>query len=170
VICIPLIVLVVGLATLLSDGAFAAVSNYVDMLIFSKSASGSGIERESWNTFALQNFLDSFGIGIGAGTVRTSSFPIALLAGVGIPGTIFYVLFLGSIFLRRRGLPRAFPSDVRLAARNACFGLVLGDIFAAPTIEQGLLFYVFAAIACAEPERQAARLIAPQGLRVGATL
>jgi hypothetical protein len=169
VICMPLVIVVAGLTTLLNDGAFAAVSNYVDTLIFSKSTSDSGIERESWNKFALQNFFDSFGMGIGAGTVRTSSLPIALLAGVGIPGTIFYVLFLGSIVMRRRGLPRTFSSDVRLAARNACIGLIFGDTFAAPTIEQGLLFYIFAAVACAEPERAPARLIGPQPLRIEVT-
>src|SRR6202043_878008 len=100
-----------------------------------------------------QNFLDSYGLGVGLGTVRTSSFPIALLSNVGVPGTIFYLLFAATAFGRRRGTPRTFPSDVRLAARNACLGLIVGDIFAAPTVEQGLLFYVLAGMACAEPER-----------------
>jgi len=43
--------------------------------------------------------------------------------------------------------PTQLSSDVRLAARNACFGLIMGDIFAAPNVEQGLLFYVLAGIA-----------------------
>jgi hypothetical protein len=45
------------------------------------------------------------------------------------------------------------PSDVRLAARNACLGLIIGDTFAAPTVEQGLLFYILVGMACAQPER-----------------
>jgi hypothetical protein len=134
------------------------VRNYIDLLIFNKSASASGIERESWNTFALQNFFDSYGLGVGLGTVRSSSFPLALLSNVAVPGTVFYLLFIASAFGRRRGSPRTFPTDVRLAARNACLGLIIGDIFAAPTVEQGLLFYVLAGVACAEPERDTEEL------------
>jgi hypothetical protein len=101
------------------------VRNYIDLLIFNKSASASGIERESWNTFALQNFFDSYGLGVGLGTVRSSSFPLALLSNVAVPGTVFYLLFIASAFGRRRGSPRTFPTDVRLAARNACLGLII---------------------------------------------
>jgi hypothetical protein len=98
--------------------------------------------------------------------VRTSSFAVALLAGVGIPGTILYLLFATLAFVRSRGVPRTFPSDVRLAARNACLGLMVGDLLGSPSIDQGLLFYVLAALACAEPERSAAR-VSPQLIRSG---
>ena len=106
----------------------------------------------------MQNFFESYGLGVGLGTVRTSSFPIALLSNVGVPGTLFYLLFVGSAFLQRRGTPRTFPADVRLAARNACLGLIIGDSLAGATVEQGLLFYVLAGMACAEPERNVATL------------
>ena len=114
------------------------------------------MQRDSWNTFALQNFFDSYGLGVGLGTVRTSSLPMALLSNVGVPGSVFYLLFIASALGRRRGTPRTITTDVRLAARNACLGLIIGDIFAAPTVEQGLLFYVLAGIASAEPERNTA--------------
>lgn len=170
ILALPLLTVTIVLMVLMNDQALAAVQNYVDILIFTKSTSDSGIEREAWNAVALQNFFDSYGFGIGAGTVRTSSFPIALLAGVGIPGTLFYLLFMGSAFWRQRGSPRTFPSDVRLAARNACIGLILGDIFAAPTIEQGLLFYIFAAIGCAETERHIAPLLGRSRQLTGGTV
>jgi hypothetical protein len=153
VLCAPLLVIAAILATQLDDETGKPIRNYLDEVIFNKSTSASGIERASWNTFALQNFFDSYGIGVGLGTVRTSSFPVALLSNVGVPGTIFYLFFITSALGRGRGTPRTFPYDVRLAARNACLGLIIGDIFAAPTVEQGLLFYVLAGLACAEPER-----------------
>jgi hypothetical protein len=152
VMCAPLLVLAVILAAQLDDEASKPIRDYLDALIFSKSTTDSGITRNSWNTIALQNFFDSYGLGVGLGTVRTSSFPIALLSNVGVPGTIFYLLFAASGFLRRRGTPRSFPADVRLAASNACLALVVGDTFAGTTVEQGLLFYVLAGMACAEPE------------------
>ncbi len=170
VMCAPLLVLAVILAAQLDEEASKPIRDYLDALIFSKSTTDSGITRNSWNTIALRNFFDSYGLGVGLGTVRTSSFPIALLSNVGVPGTIFYLLFAASAFLRRRGTPRTYPSDVRLAARNACLGLIIGGTFAGTTVEQGLLFYVLAGLACAEPERDIAALSSvpsrPAGARI----
>jgi hypothetical protein len=148
----PIIVAAVTFGILLNDAAAETVRNYFDLLIFSKSSSDSGIERAAWNACAIQNFFDSFGLGVGLGTVRTSSLPVALISHIGVPGTIFYLLFVATALLRRRGIPGSFPSDVRMAARNACFALIIGDTFAAPSVEQGLLFYILAALACAQPE------------------
>jgi hypothetical protein len=152
-LCAPLAIFAVILAAQLDAEASAPIRDYLDALIFSKSTTDSGIVRGTWNSFALQNFFESYGFGVGLGTVRASSFPIAFLSNVGIPGTIFYLLFAATGFLRRRGTPRTFPADVRLAARNACLALIIGDTFAGTTVEQGLLFYVLAGVACAEPER-----------------
>jgi hypothetical protein len=168
VLCAPLLVAGLVLAVLLDDKASEVVRNYFDILIFSKSGSDSGIEREAWNSSALRNFFDSFGLGVGLGTVRTSSLPVALLSNVGVPGTLFYLLFVSTAFFGRRGVPRTFPSDVRLAARNAGLGLIIGDCFAAPTVEQGLLFYVLAGIASAEPERDTGGLATVPDRRAGA--
>jgi hypothetical protein len=167
-LCAPLLVVAVILIAQLDEEASKPIRDYIDVLIFSKSTTDSGVERGAWNSVALRDFFDSYGFGVGLGTVRTSSFPIALLSNVGVPGTIFYLLFAGTALLRRRGTPRSFPSDVRLAARNACLGLIIGDSFAGTTLEQGLLFYALAAIACAEPERERERDVArrPAGARI----
>lgn len=167
VLCAPLLVVAVFLAAQLDDEALKPVRDYIDELIFKKATSGSGMERASYNSFAMQNFFDSFGLGVGLGTARTSSFAVALLANVGLAGTILYLLFAVTAFAGRRGIPRSFPSDVRLAARNACFGLLVGDIMGSPSVDQGLLFYVLAGLACAEPERNALRLSPQLGLRSG---
>jgi hypothetical protein len=153
VLCAPLAVAALIVAAQLDEEMSKPIRDYIDDLILTKSTSDSGIQRASWNTFAMQNFFDSYGLGVGLGTVRTSSFAVALLASVGVPGTIFYLLFAATVFGRRRGSPRTFPADVRLAARNACLGFVIGDVLGSPSVEQGLLFYVLAGIACAEPER-----------------
>lgn len=168
VLCAPLLVIAAVLALQLSDEASKPISDYIDATIFNKLESDSGIDRSTWNTVALQNFFDSYGLGVGLGTVRTSSFPVALLANVGVAGTILYLLFLASAFGRSRGTPRSIWSDVRLAARNACLGLVIADAFAAPTVDQGLLFYVLAGLACAEPERNKANLSAGTIWQTGA--
>jgi hypothetical protein len=152
VLCVPLLILALILAAQLDLDTSKPVRDYLDALIFSKSNTDSAIVRSSWNSSALQNFLDSYGFGLGLGTVRASSYPIAVLSNVGIPGAIFCLLFAITGFLRRRGTPGSFAADVRLAARNACLAIIIGDTFAGTTVEQGLLFYVLAGTACAEPE------------------
>lgn len=165
---LPLLLVAGILALQFDDDVAKPIIDYVDMLVFSKSTSSSGVERGSWNAIAFQNFLDSFGIGVGLGTIRASSFAVALLAHVGIPGTIFYLLFTISAFLQKRGQPRTFYSDVRLSARNACLGLLICDIISAPALDQGLIFYAFAGVCCAVPERRPAVVPSTQILHVGA--
>jgi hypothetical protein len=157
-LCAPLLAIAVLLAAQMDTESAEPFRRYIDDLIFNKASSDSGIERNSWNNFALQNFFDSYGLGVGLGTVRTSSFILALLSNVGVLGTIFYAFFAISAFWRLGATSRSFYSDARLAARNACLGFLIADTFAGTTVEQGLLFYVFAGLACARPERQAAVL------------
>lgn len=158
----PLIVVAVALAVSLHPGAAATVRDYADFIVLDKGTSDSGIERASWNTVSLQNFFDSWGVGVGLGTVRTSSFAVALLAMLGVPGVIFYGLFAGQVWARSVPVGRDLASDLRLAARNGCIGLFLGDILVSPVIDQGLFFYVLAAVAAARPEPET-RPVLPAG-------
>ena len=160
-LCAPLIAVAAVIVAQVSSEATEPIRAYINDLIFDKSITSSGIERSIWNTVALQNFYDSYGLGVGLGTVRTSSFPMALLSNVGVPGLMFYMLFAISAFAVPRGVPDSFPADVRLAARNACLGLIIGDTFSGTTVEQGLLFYVLAGLACAVPELYRADAPAP---------
>ena len=148
----PLAVIAVLLLLVNSD-ALATVLDYVNVVVLNKSNTSSGIERASWNTTGLQNFFDSWGFGVGLGTSRTSGQVFALLSNVGVLGTLFYCMFLLSAFVKRRGTPGSYPTDVRIAARNACIGLFVGDLLVSSTVDQGLFFYILAGLASAEPER-----------------
>jgi hypothetical protein len=154
-LCAPLIAIAAVLIAQMNLDATEPLKGYIDELLFNKGTTASGIERSTWNEVALQNFLDSYGLGVGLGTVRTSSFPVAVLSNVGVPGMIFYLLFAVSAFGSMRGPARSYQTDVRLAARNACFGLIIGDLFSGTTVEQGLLFYVLAGLACCSPKEEA---------------
>lgn len=160
-LCLPLLAIAAALAIYLNERAFSAVSQYFDILVFSKANSSSAIERGMWNSSGLQNFYDSYGLGVGLGSARTSSYPIAILSNVGIPGLIFYLLFMSMMLGAKRGSQYSFASDVRLAARMGCIALTIGDLVASPVVEQGLFFYILAGLACAMPESQDAALRAP---------
>jgi hypothetical protein len=167
VLLAPLTVTAATLIVLLDERSLAVIMDYINLLIFSKSTSQSGIERGSWNSAALQNFYDTWGFGVGLGTTRTSSFALAVLSHVGLPGAVLLVLFLITALARPRGAPRTFPSDVRLAARNACFCILSASIASGSSLDLGLLFFILAGIATAEPERENAEFLG--GARVGYT-
>ncbi|MBB3318306.1 MULTISPECIES: hypothetical protein [unclassified Rhizobium] len=150
VLLAPPIALGLTLIIVLQDNLFRTIYDYVDLLVLSKSTSGSAVERGSWNLAAWQNFTDSLGLGVGLGTARTSSFPMALLSNVGVPGTVFFLVFLLSA-LRPGMSARTFESDVRLAACNGCLGLLAGSLVAGPTVDLGLLFFVLAGLTASRP-------------------
>lgn len=142
----PLLVVAVAIAIALDPGASSTVGDYLNTLIFDKAASQSGVERASWNAAALQNWVDTFGFGAGLGSVRASSFLVAVPANLGVPGCLFVAAFL----LKALVFPRAETSleaDMRLAARNGCLGLLLAASVSGALVDLGLEFYLFAGIA-----------------------
>ena len=158
---LPAVAAAIGLVLLASEELRTAILDYLDLLVFSKASSNSGLERAAFNAIALQNFRDSYGFGVGLGTVRTSSLPIALLSHVGIPGTLFYLGFLAAVAWPRRQRMEPLRSGVRAGALIGCFALICGDLIAAPNIEQGLIFYVLAGLAAARPARKTVPALPP---------
>ncbi len=135
----------------LDRGLASFFMDYLNMTVLDKPSTDSGIERGSWNTFALKNFFDSWGFGVGLGTMRASSFALAILGSVGIPGALLYLAFLTTALLPKRTPPLSLASDIQLAARNACLGLIVGDLLVGPVLDQGLYFQMLAGLCAARP-------------------
>lgn len=149
----PLALLLTCLALMLQDGAWAALIDMLDRSLFTKLETNSGIERAAWNTQALINFIDTFGLGAGVGSVRASSFLAAVPANVGILGTFFYLAFLWTVFFSSASTrDDTFVAGTQAAARMACFALLVAGSIAASAIDLGLQFFLFAALACAPVE------------------
>jgi hypothetical protein len=134
----------------LSDASYAYVADLLNTMILNKMSSDSGIERSSWNTHAIQNFFDTYGLGVGNGSVRASSFPIALLASLGFLGSATYALFLLKIWLRRRMPAPPAIAAVQTAARSACLAWLIAATASGGFIDLGLPFFALAALGCAE--------------------
>lgn len=151
VITVPFILAVVAVLICLNDSSSEYVGNLIDTLILSKMSSYSGVERSSWNSQAIQNVLDTFGFGAGNGSVRASSFPIAVISSLGIIGAVSYGLFLATIwFGQNRPTDRSLVAT-QTAARSACLAWLIGGTLSLPFIDLGLPFFAFAALACADP-------------------
>ncbi len=151
IIVAPLMAVAAVLLVLINEPILAVVKDYLDILIFSKTRSDSGVERGLWNEVALRNIVETYGLGVGLGSPRTSSFVVALIANVGVLGVLFYLAFMSRVVIGRRSEFRTYAGDVKLAARNGCLCLLMADILVSATLDQGLLFYVFAAVATAAP-------------------
>lgn len=152
IVTAPLVIIVVAILIGLNDSAAAYVGNLLDTLVLNKLSTASGVERSSWNSQGIQNFIDTYGFGAGNGSTRTSSFPIAVIASLGIVGSVTYGLFLVKIWLSRNTLVDPTMAAVQTAARSACLAWLIAATASVGFIDLGLPFFAFAALACADPQ------------------
>ncbi len=156
VIGAPLAAVAAVAAVALSPSASSEVADYLNVLLFDKASSQSGVERASWNAAALQNFFDTDGFGAGLGSVRASSFPIAVLANLGLPGVVLFAAFFWQALVR--AVAGSDPNaDFRVAARNGCLGLLLAAAVSGALVDLGLPFYFLAGLASTGAGRAASR-------------
>ena len=147
----PFLVAILALSIALSDSYSEKVRDLLDVFFFNKMASDSGVERSSWNRAALQSFFDTYGFGFGNGSGRASSFVVAVLANLGLLGSVLlFVFFIGVFFSRSKAIrPNSLEDATRKGAKSMCLAWIIGGTVSAPMIDLGLSFYAFAALACA---------------------
>lgn len=139
---VPVLLLVV---VMFMPSVWSALIGLFDATVSNKLASQSGIERMRWNHYALQNFWDTCGFGAGAGSVRSSSFAVALLANLGVLGLILFVVTLASAF--STGRPISFEDVAARAGFRACIALTGAACISAAGVDLGLVFAIFFALA-----------------------
>jgi hypothetical protein len=149
----PFIVLVICLAVALNDTASTYVQNLADTMVLNKMSTQSGYERSAWNRQALQVFFDTYGFGAGNGSLRASTFPLAVLGSLGLGGAILFCFFFASIFLNRAQFSQSnrFDDANRRAAKSACIATLITATISGALTDLGLSFFAFAAIACSRP-------------------
>jgi hypothetical protein len=131
---------------------------FVHATLLDKADSGSGQERAAWNAQAYRNLLDTHWLGVGLGSCRASSFPLVLLANLGVFGATVFTLFALNV-CRAPYLERSQTSDqdfaVRKAASDAALAALIGSVVAVGMFDLGVSFYMFAAAASSlSSERQ----------------
>jgi len=117
-------------------------SDLINDLIWNKAVSTSGEERLSWNRQALQNVIDTYGVGAGIGSVRASSWLISVLASLGVIGTAIYLWFLVKVFRSKSAISEGFPS----ALKWGCWAIVLQSCMTKPFPDLGVPFFVMAGL------------------------
>jgi hypothetical protein len=145
---LPFVLSLMTVLICLNDTSYTYISDLLNTLVLNKLSTSSGIERSSWNSQAIQNFLDTYGFGAGNGSVRASSFLVAAIASLGIPGATSYALFLLTIWFKRRGPVPDTVFAMQAAARSACLAWLVAASVSSGFIDLGLTFSAFAAFGC----------------------
>lgn len=154
-----------------SQQVFDSLNHLVDKTIISKADSASARERSYWNYKSLQAFVETYGLGVGMGSSRASSWPIAVISQLGIVGAIMLgslltVLFNGLGRLRSRvdARSRAIVASVRA---SSLAGLLSASI-SGGSADPGVIFFI--AVATVATVRARAHRSASAGAARGAHL
>lgn len=145
VVILPLLIMAIMLIPAASD----TVGNLIHATMTTKLDSQSGEERMRWNSQAMITFFDTGGLGAGLGSVRASSFVVALFANVGVLGAIIFFLFFLSLVrwtLSRRNAT-ALEAAVGSAALLSCIAQFVASSITAGSVDLGPLFAIAAGLA-----------------------
>jgi len=116
---------------------------------FNKPASDSGLERAHWNRLSVEAFQDTQGIGVGLGSTRSSSWPVSVLAQLGVIGAAGFAVAVGALILGMMRLdPRRHGSLFASASMAALVGL-FANSFGGSGADPGTIFFIALAIVSA---------------------
>jgi hypothetical protein len=158
-----LVVPIIIMGSMLVPEIWRSVVGLFDAAFANKLDSQSGEERTAWNTLALMAFLDTGSFGAGLGSVRASSFVVALLSNVGLPGTVLFGLFAYRLFLR----PISIGEDreakaIRMAAIASCISQIASATVSSSGTDLGLMFSITAAMAVGRISQTETKRTLPQ--------
>lgn len=134
---------------LLKPQVFVRVFEFFDLTLVNKLDTASGRERSMWTRQGWINVMDTYGLGIGYGSGRTSSLPMALLSNIGIIGAGLFLAFLSHLLPKAvAGLPPVTTAVSKAARHGLLISLIAGAV-SGTMADPGMVFYVLAAIAAA---------------------
>ncbi len=137
-----------------------------------KADSDSGQQRSFWALQGLHAFVVSHGLGIGAGSFRSSSLFTAMLGSMGVVGILTFLAHLVRVFKPLRASTYSTPKDERMAIGSAASWTVLSMMIpasiGAASPDPGITFAILCGLALelrrrrvATPVRSPARPAVP---------
>ena len=143
---ISVITLAVAYALLLTE-APTTVQGVISRLILEKSDSKSGVERLAWAMGGLEALRDSWGLGVGMGSIRGNGLVFVALGSVGIAGTLCLGVFLWLAFGPARQPVSALSSQILSCTRIAGVSMLTATLLTATAPDPGTLLLFLAAMA-----------------------
>lgn len=156
------------LGFLIAPSVLTKAWELLDVSLFQKSQSDSALERGGLNAQAVRIFWDTYGLGAGVGSTRTSNYILLIASNLGIIGlTLFASLIVALAFLRPR--PDLSDRDVAVVAASRA-GLLASLVPAAligAIFDLGVIFYVFIGVIASSAPRGTAMEAASRPVRRG---
>ncbi len=122
------------------------IYDLLDSLVLNKSLSQSGLDRTALNISGLRAFTATYGLGTGIGSVRASSFIVAIAANLGLIGSMLYCAFLARVVVPRDEDEPPLLARLRSAARCGIIGSLIAASISGALIDLGLAFFAMAAL------------------------
>jgi hypothetical protein len=142
------LVAMIGLYLVLPS-AFDPLARLIDVAIVNKSTSDSALERGTWNSHAWAALIETFGLGIGVGSTRTSSWIVAVASHLGVLGAAMMLMTLFVILRSTSKLEQSTLDRDRVAtilgARASVLTALIAGCLASPSPDPGPLFFITAA-------------------------
>ncbi len=137
----------VALALFAAYELLQPVSDFLDRALFNKLDGASGKERGNWNSQAFRNFLDTYMMGAGLGSVRASNWLLATMASLGVVGTGLFLWFMYNIARLPRPENDAQRASVIRSLKAACLAFFLSSMLTSATPDLGVIFFALAGFA-----------------------
>jgi hypothetical protein len=126
--------------------ALDPVLDLIQATIFDKPHSASAEERFYWNHKSLAAFIETGGLGVGLGSSRASSWPLAVLSQLGVVGSALFGLLALEVFRPTRldSEPAVDREFIALFAgvRSAAFATLVALSISAGNADPGPFFFV----------------------------
>ncbi|MET3660360.1 hypothetical protein [Aquamicrobium ahrensii] len=152
VVLMALLCLVVMAVSLYNAQFFEPLVRLIDQMVTHKMSSASGQERAYWNYKSLQAFFDTNGLGIGLGSSRASSWPIAVLSQLGVVGATLIAMLLAALVWPRGRSRQPFDAEadaIMASARASALAVLLAASLAGGLADPGMGFFVPLAVVMA---------------------
>lgn len=128
----------------------AAFYNFFDYLIFGKAQSLSGYERGQWAMRGLSIGMESYGLGTGLGSTRSSGVFSVWISNLGVFGTLIYLyLYKVLLFPKKPSFEKQSHKYLFNAARIGLVANLASAITSATIADPGLVFALLAALSVA---------------------
>jgi hypothetical protein len=145
-----------------SAPAFDPLLNVIQEVIFNKPTSSSFYERSHWNDVAWKAVASTWGLGVGFGSTRASSWFVAVISNTGVLGAAFMAIFLIQTFLRKSTSPTQLSAELLPVLKLSLLPSLVMAALNEPGPDFGLwmavVFGAISGIAAHRPRRSSVRL------------
>lgn len=93
-----MLVVLAAIAFIASPALVDSMGDVIATMTIEKSSSYSGLQRLYWTKQGWELFLASYGLGVGAGSFRSSSMFFAILGSMGVIGIVSFLMYVSAAF------------------------------------------------------------------------